>query len=167
MSRSSRDKDSDRKFEENNLYISNLSYNTQDKDLEERFAKYGAVKNCKIIRDHASQKSRGFGFVAFENVEDAEKAMDALDNTEIDERKIRIEKARRSGERRSSPRRDRTRSPRRDRSSPRRSPRRDRRSPRRSSRNERYRGSSDSPRSRSPRHRSPKRSPRRYHRSPS
>ena len=159
MSRSPRERDSDRKLEDNNLYVSNLSYSTQDKDLEEKFAKFGTIKHCKIIRDHNSLKSRGFGFVTFENVKDAEAAKIALDDTELDERKIRIEKARRSGDRRISPRRDRY-SPRRDRdrSSPRRSPRRDRRSPRRSYRNDRNRGSPDSPRNRSP-----KRSPRRHH----
>ena len=157
MSRSPRDRDSDRKLEENNLYVSNLSYSTQDKDLEEKFSKFGPIKHCKIIRDHNSGKSRGFGFVTFENVKDAENAKSMLDDSELDERKIRIEKARRSGDRRSSPRRDRhsprrdRSSPRRDRSSPRRSPRRDRRSPRRSYRNERSKGSPESPRTRSPR----------------
>jgi RNA recognition motif-containing protein len=151
MSRSSIDRDSDRKLEENNLYVSNLSYNTQDKDLEEKFAKYGPIKHCKIIRDHNSGKSRGFGFVTFENVKDAEAAKAELDETDLDSRKIRIEKARRSGDRRSSPRRDRY-SPRRDRSSP----RRDRKSPRRYHKNDRYKDSPGSSRNRSP--------PRRHHR---
>ena len=164
MSRSPRDRDSDRKLEDNNLYVSNLSYSTKDEDLAEKFSKFGPIKHCKIIRDHNSLKSRGFGFVTFENVKDAETAKSALDETELDDRKIRIEKARRSGDRRSSPRRDRysprrdKSSPRRDRSSPRRSPRRDRRSPRRSYRNDRYKGSPGSPRNRSPR-----RSPRHHH----
>ena len=149
------DREVDRKLEENNLYISNLSYSTKDGDLEKIFQQYGRITHCKIIRDHSTAKSRGFGFVTFDSVADAEKAKDALDNTEIDDRKIRIEKARRSGDRKSSPRRDRS-SPRRDRS-PRRSPRRDRRSPRRSYRSDRYksspRRSSRSPRNRSPRYR--------------
>ena len=150
MSRSPIDRDSDRKLEENNLYVSNLSYNTKDEDLEEKFVKYGPIKHCKIIRDHNSGKSRGFGFVTFENVKDAETAKSELDDTELDQRKIRVEKARRSGERRGSPRRDRY-SSRRDMSSPRRSPRRDRRSPRRSYRTDRNKGSPGSPRTRSPR----------------
>lgn len=149
------DRDVDRYLEENNLYISNLSYNTKDEDMEKVFQPFGHITHCKIIRDHNSGKSRGFGFVTFKEAAEAEKAKNALDNTDLDDRKIRIEIARRSGGRKPSPRRDRH-SPRRDRS-PRRSPRRDRRSPRRSYRSDRYksspRRSSRSPRNRSPRQR--------------
>ena len=154
MSRSPRDRSSERKLEDNNLYVSNLSYNTKDEDLEAKFAEFGQIKHCKIIRDHNSGKSRGFGFVTFENVKEAEAAKSALDNSDLDDRKIRIEKARRSGERRPSPRRERY-SPKRDRSPRRSSPRRDRRSPRRSYRDERYKDGSRSPRR--------NRSPRRHH----
>ncbi|OMJ89159.1 hypothetical protein SteCoe_8702 [Stentor coeruleus] len=86
---------------ENNLYISNLSYSTKDDNLRERFEKFGTIKHAKMIRDYSANKSRGFGFVTFENFKDVEAAKISLDNTEIDDRKIRIEKARRSGERNS------------------------------------------------------------------
>ena len=46
-----------------NIYVGNLSYRTNDKDLEELFAKFGAVKSAKVIIDRETGKSKGFGFI--------------------------------------------------------------------------------------------------------
>ena len=55
----------------NNLYISNLSYKTEEQDLHEKFSDYGKIKNCKVIKDPYTKQSRGFGFVTFESSEEA------------------------------------------------------------------------------------------------
>ena len=161
----------------NNLYISNLSYKTQEQDLHDKFAKFGKIKYCKVIKDPYTSKSRGFGFVTFESAEDAGEARDKLNSSSLDGRELRIEVAKRSraysptpgnylgnpkyrrNSYRDSPRRE---SPRRRYDSPRRrydSPRRKYDSPRR---NDSPRRKYDSPRRSSPRRR---RSPRRYSRS--
>ena len=126
----------DRRAEGTNLYVSNLSYQTEEKDLEDKFQQFGAIKSIKIIKDANTKKSRGFGFVTFEELKDAEKAIDKLNGTEIEGREIRVEKARDSrGPRRSGGFNN----------------QRQRRSPQRFRRDE-YRDKS--PRRRSPRHRS-------------
>lgn len=50
-----------------NIYVGNLSYRTNDKDLEELFAKFGAVKSAKVIMDRETGKSKGFGFIEMED----------------------------------------------------------------------------------------------------
>ena len=110
-----------------NLYVSNLSYNTEEQDLESKFQQFGTIRSIKIIKDSNTRKSRGFGFVTFEEPKDAEKAIEKLNSTDIDGREIRVERARdskgprRSGGNTQRPRRspqrfrreDRDRSPRR------------------------------------------------------
>jgi dihydroorotate dehydrogenase len=46
-----------------NIYVSNLSFNVRDEDLQEYFAEYGEVSSAKVIMDKFTRRSRGFGFV--------------------------------------------------------------------------------------------------------
>lgn len=75
------------------LFVGGLSWGTTEAELKACFAEYGTVTEAKIIYDRETQKSRGFGFVAFENEEDAEKAQGALHDTELNGRKIRVDQA--------------------------------------------------------------------------
>ena len=50
----------------NTLGIFGMSMNTTERDLREIFERYGRVESVKIIMDHASSRSRGFGFITFE-----------------------------------------------------------------------------------------------------
>ena len=59
----------------NNLYIANLSYNISEGDLHDKFAVFGKIRHCRIIRDPVTQESRGFGFVTFESAPDANEAI--------------------------------------------------------------------------------------------
>jgi polyadenylate-binding protein len=61
-----------------NLYVKNLDDNVDDEKLKEIFAKYGAISSAHIMRDDKDNTSKGFGFVCFENPEDATKAMTEL-----------------------------------------------------------------------------------------
>lgn len=78
-----------------NLYIANLSYSTTDQELQDFFGAQGKVSACRIIRDPTDSTSRGFGFVTFENAEDAEKVLKTMTTCDLGGRSIRIEKARR------------------------------------------------------------------------
>ncbi|KAL3673969.1 hypothetical protein V7S43_001654 [Phytophthora oleae] len=79
----------------NNVYVANLATRVGEQDLQELFAKYGRVDKCEVIVDPVTKESRGFGFVTFEDIRDAEDAVKELNNQEIQGRKIRVEHAKR------------------------------------------------------------------------
>lgn len=76
-----------------NIYVSNLSYNTQDEDLRSQFANFGEVTSAKVISDKLTGRSRGFGFVEMPDDEAAKKAIAELDNGSIDGRTIKVVEA--------------------------------------------------------------------------
>jgi RNA recognition motif-containing protein len=75
------------------LFVGSLSWNTDDRQLREAFAVHGEVTEAVVITDRDSGRSRGFGFVTFEDDEVADKAIAALNNTELDGRTIRVDVA--------------------------------------------------------------------------
>lgn len=94
-SRSPRSPKSDKGDNGKNLYVTNLSYQTREKELEDAFSKFGTITQCKIIKDPKTNKSRGFGFVSFDSLEDAENAIKDMNNQSVDGRELRVEKANR------------------------------------------------------------------------
>ena len=77
-----------------NIYVSNLSFNIQDKELSGFFTEYGEVSSAKVIMDKMTSRSRGFGFVEMPDDEASKKAIAALDGTTIDGRTIKVTEAR-------------------------------------------------------------------------
>jgi RNA recognition motif-containing protein len=75
------------------LFVGNLSFHTTEDDLQQVFAEYGEVLDLKIMQDRETGRSRGFGFVTMGNADEAKKAMDALDGTELDQRTLRVNEA--------------------------------------------------------------------------
>jgi len=75
----------------NKLFVGGLSWSTTDKELREAFEAYGSVTEAKVIKERDSGRSRGFGFVTFENEDDATAAVDAMNDTELDGRNIRVD----------------------------------------------------------------------------
>lgn len=67
-----------------NIYISNLSFGISDADLNQLFSEYGEVSSAKVITDRETGRSRGFGFVEMSNDEEAEKAINELNQAEYD-----------------------------------------------------------------------------------
>ena len=67
-----------------NIYVSNLSFNVTDEDLQDYFAEYGEVSSAKVIMDKFTGKSRGFAFVEMDTEESAKKAMEGLNGKEIE-----------------------------------------------------------------------------------
>ena len=75
-----------------NIYVGNLSWGMSDQDLENLFAEHGTVTSAKIITDRMTDRSRGFGFV--EMSDGAEAAIEALNETEIEGRKLVVNESR-------------------------------------------------------------------------
>lgn len=73
-----------------NIYVSNLSYNVTDEDLQDYFAEYGEVSSAKVIMDKFTNKSRGFAFVEMPDDEAAKKAIEELDGASVDGRTIGV-----------------------------------------------------------------------------
>ena len=86
-----------------NIYISNLSFDVTDKDLNDIFSDYGVVTSAKVIMDRETGRSRGFGFVEMSSDEEARKAIAELDQAEYVGKTIRVNEARPKEDR---PRRD-------------------------------------------------------------
>ena len=77
-----------------NIYVSNLSYNTGETELNELFSAFGEVSSVKIIKDRDTGKSRGFGFVEMTTDSEAVAAMTALNNKIIEGRSMGVSEAR-------------------------------------------------------------------------
>ncbi|EYE99272.1 RNA recognition motif domain-containing protein [Aspergillus ruber CBS 135680] len=75
------------------LFVGGLSWHTTDESLRAGFEQFGAVDEAIVVKDRDSFRSRGFGFVRFAAEEDADAAMNALNNQEFDGRTIRVDKA--------------------------------------------------------------------------
>jgi len=73
-----------------NMYVSNLSFHTTDDDLRVLFEKFGTVSSAKVITDRESGRSRGFGFVEMNADAEANKAIQGLNNKEIEGRAISV-----------------------------------------------------------------------------
>lgn len=100
------------------LFVGGLPYTITSSQLEEIFSKFGKVVSCDVITDRYSGQSKGFGFVEMENDKEADEAIEKLNDTELEGRKIAVNVARpreerpRFDNRRGGPRRD-SRGPRR------------------------------------------------------
>ncbi|MEI9909285.1 MAG: RNA-binding protein [Bacteroidota bacterium] len=72
------------------MYVSNLSFHTNDEALKTLFAAFGNVSSAKVITDRESGQSRGFGFVEMDVVAEAQAAMKGLNNKEIEGRAMSV-----------------------------------------------------------------------------
>ena len=75
------------------IYVGNLDYRVNDKDLEDLFSEFGGVKSAKVITDKFSGKSKGFGFVEMDNQYEAGKAIKDLNGSTYENRKIVVNEA--------------------------------------------------------------------------
>ncbi|KAJ8357720.1 hypothetical protein SKAU_G00205140 [Synaphobranchus kaupii] len=85
--------------DEGKLFVGGLNFDTTEESLELAFSKYGNISKIDVIRDRETHRSRGFGFVTFENPDDAKDALDGMNGKSIDGRQIRVDEAGKSGSR--------------------------------------------------------------------
>lgn len=76
------------------MYVSNLSFHTMDDDLRKLFEPFGSVSSAKVIIDRESGRSRGFGFVEMGSDDEANAAMKALNNKDVEGRAMSVTVAR-------------------------------------------------------------------------
>ena len=76
------------------IFVGNLSYNTDEAQLEQLFATHGTVDSVHMVKDHATGRSRGFAFVEMSNDEQAQAACQALDQHDFEGRRLNVNEAR-------------------------------------------------------------------------
>ena len=76
-----------------NIFVAKLNFDTTEDNLRSAFEEFGEVSSCSVITDKFTGRSKGFAFVEMPNDEEAQKALDALDETEFDGRTIVVKKA--------------------------------------------------------------------------
>ncbi|KAI6157412.1 hypothetical protein BKA82DRAFT_9260 [Pisolithus tinctorius] len=75
------------------LYVGNLSWNTTDDSLYEAFGQYGQVIDSIVMKDRETGRSRGFAFVTYGTTEEAQAAINALHDQELDGRRLKVNMA--------------------------------------------------------------------------
>lgn len=75
------------------IYVGNLKYSINDDSLREMFSEFGEVASADVIKDKFSGQSKGFGFVDMPNQSEAEDAIQALNETMQDGRKLTVNEA--------------------------------------------------------------------------
>lgn len=82
----------------NNVFIKNLSDSITDEDIVKIFGEFGNITSAVVMRDD-NGKSKGFGFVNFDNADDAAKAVEALNGKKVDDKELFVGKAQKKPER--------------------------------------------------------------------
>lgn len=74
----------------NKLYVGNMAYETTNEELSELFSEYGNVSEVKIIFDRETNRSKGFGFITFDDASSCESAIEALNGYEFKGRTLKV-----------------------------------------------------------------------------
>lgn len=75
------------------IFVGNLAYSTTKESLAEIFGAFGTVTDTHVVTDRETQRPRGFAFVEMEDAEAADKAIEAINGTEIDGREVKVNEA--------------------------------------------------------------------------
>lgn len=75
------------------IYVGNLAYEVRDEELQEAFAQFGEVESARVLMDRDTGRSRGFGFVKMPNRDEAQSAIDALNESDLQGRPLRVREA--------------------------------------------------------------------------
>ena len=76
------------------LFVGNLSFSTEESTLQDLFSQAGSVESVRVMRDQATGRSRGFGFVEMASEDAARAAIEKFNETEVDGRRIAVNEAR-------------------------------------------------------------------------
>jgi len=82
-----------------NLYVGNLAYSVTEEDLKDVFSEFGELESVNIIKDKYSGQSKGFGFVEMPDNSEADKAIKALNGSQLKGRPIKVNQAKPRGDR--------------------------------------------------------------------
>jgi RNA recognition motif-containing protein len=82
-----------------NIFVAKLNYDTSDDTLLAAFEEFGTVDSAKVIFDRATGRSKGFGFVEMPNDSEGANAINGLNETELDGRRIVVKEAEPKGDR--------------------------------------------------------------------
>ena len=90
------------------VYVGNLPWSVDQAGLKKMFDEFGEITEAVVISDKFSGRSKGFGFVTFTSDEDAKKAIDAMNEKEVEGRNLKVNEAKPMEENseRKPPRRD-------------------------------------------------------------
>jgi RNA recognition motif-containing protein len=72
------------------IYVGNLPYDVSDSDLQQLFEQHGQVESARVITDRVTGRAKGFGFVTMNNQEEAEKAIAATNEMDLNGRALRV-----------------------------------------------------------------------------
>ncbi|KAJ1559520.1 hypothetical protein HK096_000299, partial [Nowakowskiella sp. JEL0078] len=72
------------------VFVGNLSWSTTDDSLRSSFSQYGDVRDSVVLKDRETGRSRGFGFVTFGSLEEAEAAIQGMNEQDLDGRNVRV-----------------------------------------------------------------------------
>ena len=76
-----------------NIFIAKLNFRTTSQVLKQTFEEFGEVTSAKVVMDHATGRSKGFGFVEMPDDQEANRAIQELNNAELEGSKIVVKKA--------------------------------------------------------------------------
>ncbi|MEX0967123.1 MAG: RNA-binding protein [Bacteroidia bacterium] len=76
-----------------NIFCGSLPFSLGENELQELFEQYGEVSSAKIITDKATGRSKGFGFVEMPDDDNAQRAVEELNGSEVQGREIVVNKA--------------------------------------------------------------------------
>lgn len=76
------------------LYVGNLSFNTEEQQLQQLFSSVGEVTSVSLIRDRETGRSRGFGFVEMASSDQGRAACEQLNQREFEGRRLTVNEAR-------------------------------------------------------------------------
>jgi len=72
------------------IYVGNLPYSVTDGELQDLFAQFGDVSSARVISDRETGRAKGFGFVEMRDNAEANKAIEALNGSDMNGRALRV-----------------------------------------------------------------------------
>ena len=76
-----------------NIFVAKLNFKTKREDLEKAFAVYGQVTSAKIVSNKDTGRSKGYGFIEMPHNDEANRAIEGLNNSQLDGREIIVKLA--------------------------------------------------------------------------
>ncbi|MDR1380112.1 MAG: RNA-binding protein [Tannerella sp.] len=76
-----------------NIYVGNLNYRIREDDLKSVMERYGVVDSVKVVKDRETGRSKGFAFVEMQDDDEAKKAIEELNEKELEGRLMVVKEA--------------------------------------------------------------------------